>query len=70
MLKECTVCEAEDAEQLAELVNEKLARGWQPSGGVSVAVAIDMDAFDESLVPERISDMPNAFVVYAQAMVR
>ena len=68
--KKYTVCEADNVNHLIQRVNEKIGEGWQPSGGVSVALDIDMDGLGDGHLPNRISDMDNAFTIYAQAMVR
>ncbi|WP_425614678.1 DUF1737 domain-containing protein [Anatilimnocola sp. NA78] len=45
-----TILVASSPEQLAEQVNQRIAEGWMPSGGVSVAVYVGSVTFCQAMM--------------------
>jgi hypothetical protein len=56
-----TIIEYDDADELATRINELIAEGWRPCGGVSVAC---------NGHHERGPDEGGRIIVYAQALTR
>ncbi len=64
MISQYFVCTALDNETLTEVVNAAIKRGWQPIGGVAVAVSVSWHK------GKHRTDIEEAHENYCQAVVK